>query len=91
MPDEAKWPQYQCHKKVWALKIESVEDLGTDTTTDENPIVMLHFEGNTFAPRKMNLHGKPTPAAGWYMVQYRDGYISFSPEKEFEEGYTLIK
>jgi hypothetical protein len=83
-------PQYQSHKKVWALKIVRVEDLGTDTTTDENPIAMVHFDA-PFAPKRFNLRGKPTPAAGWYYVVYPDGYESFSPAAAFEEGYTLIK
>jgi hypothetical protein len=85
-------PQYQCIKKVWALKIAQVDDLGTDTTTDENPIVRVHFsESNTFAPRKFSLRGKPRPQAGWYYVQYGDGYESFSPGEAFEAGYTLPK
>jgi hypothetical protein len=83
-------PCYQSHKKVWALKIESVEYLGSDTTTDENPIVKLHFVEKHFAPREFNLHSKPKPDTGWYMVQYEDGYISFSPAAAFEEGYTKL-
>lgn len=82
-------PQYQSHKKVWALKISKVELVGTDTTTDENEIVMVHFDGH-FAPRKFSLRSKPKPEAGWYYVQYPDGYESFSPAAAFEEGYTLI-
>jgi hypothetical protein len=82
-------PQYQSHKKVWALKITSVEQLGTDTSTYENPIVRVHFEP-PFSAREFNLYGKPHPLPGWYMVQYEDGYISFSPGKAFEEGNSLI-
>jgi hypothetical protein len=82
-------PKYRCFKEVWALRINKVEDNGTDTTTDENPIVTVHFDG-LFLPRKMNLRGKPTPAPGWYMVQYEDGYISFSPGQQFEEGYMPV-
>lgn len=86
----APMPQYQSHKKVWALKITQVDDLGTDTTTDENPIVMVRFDA-PFEPMRFNLRGKPTPEAGWYWVTYPDGYTSFSPAAAFEEGYTLIK
>jgi hypothetical protein len=82
-------PQYQCHKKVWALKITKVEHVKYDTTTDENEIVEVSFEGR-FAPRRFNLLGKPRPEAGWYYVRYVGGYESFSPAKEFEEGYTRI-
>ena len=33
---------------------------------------------------------KHRPQIGGYLVIYADGYKSFSPEKAFEEGYTLI-
>lgn len=82
-------PQYQSHKKVWALKITQVDYLGTDTTTDESLIVMVHFDA-PFAPKRFNLRGKPTPEAGWYWITYPDGYISFSPAAAFEEGYTPV-
>lgn len=90
MPDETQMPKYRCHKEVWALKIKSVDQIGCDTTTDENPIVRVTFEEGIFLPRNFNLHGKPTPVAGSYLVVYRDGYESFSPAKEFEDGYTRI-
>lgn len=83
-------PQFRSHKVVGALKIESVEIVGTDTTTDENPIALIGF-GGKWDPVKMNLRGKPTPEAGWYFVMYPDGYISFSPGKAFEEGYTALE
>lgn len=86
---QIEMPRYRSHKTVWALKIATVVSCGTDTTTDENPIVELHFEDQNYAPRRINLCGKPTPEAGWYMVQYKEGYISFSPAKQFEEGNTL--
>lgn len=87
---QIEMPRYRSHKTVWALKIATVVSCGTDTTTDENPIVELHFEDQNYAPRRINLCGKPTPEAGWYMVQYKEGYISFSPAKQFEEGNALI-
>lgn len=90
MAAEAQMPKYRCFKEVWALKIASVAFNGCDTTTDENPIVTVAFEGTTFAPKKFNLHRKPTPQVGGYYVVYEDGYESFSPAKAFEEGYALI-
>lgn len=82
-------PRYTSHKTVWALQIESVKDLGTDTTTEENPIVEITFKDSAFAAQKFNLRSKPTPEPGWYLVQYADGYTSFSPAKQFEEGNKL--
>jgi len=32
--------------------------------------------------------GKPTPQAGWYVIAYDDGYLSFCPPEQFEKGYT---
>jgi hypothetical protein len=78
-------PRYQSHKKVWALKIKKVH-------TDEGG-VGLSFEEPQFAIRAFTnsqLKNKPTPEAGMYMVQYEDGYISFSPAEAFEAGYTRI-
>ena len=34
--------------------------------------------------------GKHAPTAGGYYVVYKDGYKSFSPAKEFEDGYTPL-
>lgn len=80
----AEMPQYQCHKKVWALKIQSVR--GGDTK------VHLHFEDKRYAPRPVSWEwaNKFDPQAGGYFVQYEDGYESYSPAKAFEEGYTLV-
>ncbi len=79
----AEMPRYRSHKKVWALKIKAVipDDWGMGLT----------FENPGFAVRVFTndqLKNKPIPEAGMYMVQYEDGYISFSPGKAFEEGYT---
>lgn len=81
-------PQYRCFKTVNALRIQEVRAAGYDSTSDENPIVAISFENPAFPPRNINLRGKPTPEAGWWYVQYEDGYISFSPAKAFEEGYV---
>jgi hypothetical protein len=74
-------PQYQSHKKVWALQIDRVEG------------DMIHFVKDlTYAPRqaKNGMFARYTPVRGDYFVVYDDGYESISPQKAFEEGYTLI-
>lgn len=78
----APMPQYRSHKKVWALKIKSTGFKGED--------VLLGFEDARFSERLVSVRDKPKPEAGWYFVQYEDGYHSFSPAKQFEEGYSLI-
>lgn len=78
-------PRYVSHKKVWALKIK--------TALDGAEGVSIEFEDACFAPRLFTyreLDGKPKPKTGWYMIQYDDGYLSFSPAQAFESGYTRL-
>ena len=82
-------PRYHSHKTVWALQIDQVSDSGTDTTTDEGQIVTVSFKDPRYAPRTINIGHKPIPEPGWYLVQYEDGYVSFSPAEQFEKGNTL--
>lgn len=92
---QAQMPRYQCHKKVWALKIKSIdfdwqaaqrenrETDGSATITPEDP---------RYAPFRVD-HAyvrKHDPKVGGYYVVYDDGYKSYSPAKAFEEGYSLI-
>lgn len=79
------YPKYVSHKEVGAVKIESVEH-GADGS------VIVHLEGgfdNVVISHHDKKH-KPVPEKGMYLVQYADGYISFSPAKAFEDGYTPI-
>lgn len=76
-------PQYQCHKKVRALKIKSVDaDNATLSFLDESNVAPIHVSQAYL--------DKHEPVAGGYYVVYEGGYKSFSPAKEFEEGYTLL-
>lgn len=98
-------PQYQCHKKVWALKIKAIERL-TPTIEDlekilnapegeppvEHILAIITPEDPGFAPFGVTsdyVH-KHDPQPGGYFVVYEDGYKSFSPGKAFEGGYTRI-
>lgn len=76
-------PRYQCHKKVWALKIGAIDGPDPWKLTPENGRY-ASFE----CPPEM--FTRYIPAPGDYYVVYDDGYKSFSPAKAFEEGYTLI-
>lgn len=77
---QIEMPRYQSHKKVWALKIASVEGLH------------LFFEEKGYAPIKVaaNMFARYTPVPGDYYVVYDDGYKSISPAKAFEEGYKRL-
>jgi hypothetical protein len=76
-------PQYRCHKVVGALKIACIEYL-------PNNEVMLQFHDKAYGPMQFSLNNKPRPSNDWYFVVYEGGYFSFSPTKDFEDGYTLI-
>lgn len=80
-------PKYQCHKKVWALKISDVFKKGDGSggavlTTDESGYAPIHVDAEYMA--------KHQPKAGGYYVVYEDGYKSFSPADAFEGGYTRL-
>ncbi|TIW41591.1 MAG: hypothetical protein E5V72_21435 [Mesorhizobium sp.] len=90
MPNSAEMPRYQCHKKVRAFKIASVilSDAGIVTKIiavgDErrNPLAV---------PKDWHKRYAGSDADHGYFVKYDGGYASWSPSKEFEDGYTLIE
>jgi hypothetical protein len=73
-------PQYQCHKKVGAFEIGKIEGCMIYPLHDDLEPVKVDFE---FIDR----HPLNQPG---YLVFYEDGYMSFSPKKAFEDGYTAI-
>lgn len=83
---QREMPRYQCHKKVWALKIKSVELRPANGH-------IIHPADEGFAPFVVTdaYVQKHKPEAGGYYVRYEDGYESYSPAKAFEDGYTLIQ
>ena len=89
-------PQYRCHKNVWALKIVGIEPdavraerEGRETTGG----VWVTVAEPGFADFELSAGfvAKSRPQVGGYLVQYEDGYKSYSPAKAFEDGYTLIQ
>ena len=92
---QAEMPKYKCHKEVHALKIASItydyerarkENCETDGSAYFEPT------DNRYASFKVDREYllKHRPEIGGYYVVYEDGYVSFSPAKAFEEGYTKI-
>ena len=86
-PPKAEMPRYQSHKKVWALKIETLKP-----SVPDNGTLLLTSQDTRFKPFILDslFVQKHNPKAGGYYVVYDDGYNSYSPAKAFEEGYTLI-
>lgn len=79
-------PQYQCHKKVWALQIGEIKPLAEGgaifTPTDKR------YAAISLPQDFIDRHN---PQTGGYYVVYENGYSSFSPQEPFEKGYTLIE
>lgn len=78
-------PQYQCHKRVRALKIAATEAM-------KDGSVIITPEDESFQPFRVTpgYVDKHDPLPGGYFVLYEDGYESFSPAEAFEDGYTRI-
>ena len=85
-------PKYNCHKKVWALKIKSIKLDGEGENRETDGSAELTFERSEYEPMQANAEymRKHKPESGGYYVVYEDGYSSFSPAQAFESGYTEI-
>jgi hypothetical protein len=80
-----EYPKYKCHKEVSAVKITGVE-IGADGSLTLR--LGGGFDNVVFSHEEMKRRQRPE--AGWYLVQYADGFKSFSPGKTFEEGYAAV-
>lgn len=83
-------PQYQCHKIVGALKIKSITP---EQKARWITLYKIEFEEEGYDPITMpqEWYNKHKPCIGGYFVQYKDGYVSYSPAKEFIDGYTKVE
>ena len=89
--DDIALPLYQCHKKVWALKIANIEPeghFGPAMITPADP---------RYAPFKVSAEyvQKHKPEIGGWWVRYPASggsteYESWSPSGAFEEGYSRV-
>jgi len=77
-------PRYQCHKKVWALKIAAIEfeDNG------DARVAPADAGFATFEVEYYRVKFKGSEADLGYYVVYDDGYKSWSPTVAFETGYS---
>lgn len=78
--------KYKCHKEVMAAKITEIQGI-----TPESDKPRLYFETMTAIEKDIDWFIKHTPQVGGYLVEYEDGYQSYSPAEAFESGYTLIE
>lgn len=81
-------PRYQCHKKVWALKIAALQPPMTPDL--EGVVLMMTPADHGYGTIRLSTEyvSKHKPEVGGYYVQYEDGYLSYSPASAFEAGYT---
>ena len=78
--------KYQSHKIVEAAKITAI-----DKTPVGNFLLTLEGEEEQVTVFADEAARKPVFDVGWYYVKYSDGYTSFSPAEQFEEGYSEAK
>lgn len=76
---ESGIPQYQCVKRVRALKITKREGKSIWLEGREDPVTV---------DATMLVRFIPSP--GDYLVIYDNSYASFSPRHVFEEGYIPL-
>ena len=82
-------PKYKCHKEVWALKIGGI--IGGERHSGIVRISPLDQGYSPFdAPAGWVERYKGSADDHGYYVVYKGGYASWSPSREFEEGYTKI-
>lgn len=85
MSSEAEMPRYQCHKKVWALKIKDIK-----VASDGTAVITPSEPGFGEFDVESSYVDKHCPQPGGYYVQYEGGYESYSPSEAFDSGYTRI-
>lgn len=75
---------YQCHKRVLGAPIVSCDIV-------DNVVIYEAADGSHAGYR---VHGdffsRGIPPAGSYLVEYEDGYVSWSPKAAFEDGYAPV-
>lgn len=94
MSDEhvANMPEWKCHKMVRAAKIVR---LGGFTSAQSGDVDILDVDGLQLTVQleaevmRRVLQGATSADLG-YLVRYEDGYVSWSPSKAFEDGYTRL-
>lgn len=92
LPGQPALPRYECHKRIWALKIKSVWVRQVPWKLHPKQILLL-FAEEGYLPRLMSAEWveRHKPKAGGYWVLDEDTGESFVPPEVFETGYTLME
>lgn len=73
--------RYQCHKVVEAGEIDHINGTFAVLTNGERVDITRLIA---------NHQSQMFKSGGGYLVQYEDGYLSWSPKQVFEDGYRRI-
>lgn len=84
--DVAMWPEYRCHKVVRALKVADLAVVHGDGSVE----FRIADGGFTTIMVNKDVVSRYMPVPGDYLVVYDNGYMSASPQKPFEEGYSRL-
>lgn len=84
-------PRWKCHKEVSADKITEIFENPSGPVVPDHTGWNYRLEGGGVVTETRKLIARARPAVGDYIVVYRDGYVSWSPGKEFEDGYTRME
>lgn len=94
MKDITQLPQWKCHKVVQAIKIVRIQfetTVSCELVPIDSGFAPIRVDGeymNRHLGREVVEKMRETNDYG-YFVLYADGYQSWSPSKQFEDGYTL--
>jgi len=81
-------PEYICHKKIRAAKIdriaynEKTDQYWIFVSVDGHPLGHVEIDIETYNKRGFQVGG--------FVTVYNDGYISYSPEEPFLDGYKRL-
>lgn len=92
-PAFSQFPQYRSHKIVRAAIIEAITPKPETNNVElvvSYPNAVAHDGSTDKVYVDKDWPEKRGAEVGSYFVVYSDGYTSFSPAEQFEEGYTLI-
>lgn len=82
--------KYKSHKIVQAGRITRVHTIYKGVAMME-VVDFVEVGGRQYdVPENFSARGAPIVGES-YLVRYDDGYVSWSPAKAFEAGYTLIE
>lgn len=85
-------PKYQSHKIVAAQQIQSISVAKDGSALIKFKKLDYQFPFTTFdIPASSGWMDKHKPCDGGYLVAYEDGYLSYSPQRQFEEGNTFLE